>query len=82
MPPVWHNLGGPESGDRGMSLRESLALFGYPVLEAQMETIDSGHRVLTQWFERGRFEYHPQNPAASQVLLWRRGANIRCERGR
>ncbi len=63
-------------------MRESLALFGYPVSEAQIETNDSGHRVIMQWFERGRFEYHPQNPAASQVLLGRRGADIRREHGR
>lgn len=62
-----------------MSLRESLALVGHPIAEAQMETNDGGHRILTQWFEWGRFEYHPQTPAASQVLLGRRGADIRRE---
>ncbi len=38
--------------------------------------------VLTQWFERARFEYHPSNPAAYQVLLGRLGAELRSERGR
>ncbi|HZG65490.1 MAG TPA: hypothetical protein VEZ12_02030, partial [Herpetosiphonaceae bacterium] len=73
---------GLEFGDRGMSMRESLALFGYPVSEAQMETNADGHRVLTQWFERARFEYHPSNPATSRVLLGRLGAELRGERGR
>ncbi|HEY0606817.1 MAG TPA: hypothetical protein VGD58_28115, partial [Herpetosiphonaceae bacterium] len=62
---------GLELGDRGISEREALALFGYPLTEPQMETNSSGDRVLTQWFERARFEYHPNNPAGSRVLLGR-----------
>jgi hypothetical protein len=30
--------------------------------------------VLTQWFERARFEWHPTNPAPHQVLLGRLAA--------
>ena len=63
-------------------MAEALALFGYPVSEAQMERNSSGDMVLTQWFERARFEYHPHNPAAYQVLLGRLGAEVRNERGR
>jgi hypothetical protein len=73
---------GLDLGDRNVSMREALGLFGYPVSEAQMETNADGHRVLTQWFERARFEYHPNNPAASRVLLGRLGAELRGERGR
>ena len=47
-----------------------------------METNADGYRVLTQWFERARFEYHLLNPPASRVLLGRLGAEIRRERGR
>lgn len=36
----------------------SLQLFGLPLSEARMETNTSGDTVLTQWFERARFEYH------------------------
>jgi heat shock protein HslJ len=36
----------------------------------------SGDTVLTQWFERARFEYHPNNPAAYRVLLGRLGAEV------
>jgi glucose/arabinose dehydrogenase len=52
----------------------SLALFGVPLTAPTMETNTSGDRVLTQWFERARFEYHPNNPAEFQVLLGRLGA--------
>ncbi len=78
----WSGHGLEFDGRRGVSMAESLALFGYPVSEAQMETNADGHRVLTQWFERARFEYHPSNPAASRVLLGRLGAELRNERGR
>ena len=47
-----------------------------------MEVNASGTRVLTQWFERARFEYHPENPAAYRVLLGRLGVEVRNERGR
>ncbi len=47
-----------------------------------METNAEGHTVLTQWFERARFEYHPDNAAPYKVLLGRLGAQVRNERGR
>ena len=77
-PPFWdywrgHGL---EFGDPGVTLRESLALFGYPISEPQMETNSSGHRVLTQWFERARIEYHPNNPAPYRVVLGRLAAEL------
>ncbi len=48
---------------------QSLALFGYPLTAPQMERNANGDLVLTQWFERARFEWHPQNPARFRVLL-------------
>jgi hypothetical protein len=66
----------------GTSFAESLALFGYPVSEAQVETNANGDRVLTQWFERARFEYHAGNAPAFRVLLGRLGAEVRSQRGR
>ncbi len=67
---------GLDFGDEGVSLRESLALFGYPISPAQMETNPDGDTVLTQWFERARFEYHPDNDPEHQVLLGRLGAEL------
>jgi hypothetical protein len=54
---------------------ESLALFGFPVSEAQMEQGSDGQMYLTQWFERARFEFHPENQAPYDVLLGRLGAD-------
>ena len=55
---------------------ESLALFGYPISEPKMETNSSGATVVTQWFERARFELYPDNVSPYKVLLGRLGAEI------
>lgn len=68
---------GLELGDPGISFRESLALFGLPLTTPQMETNSSGHTVLTQWFERARFEWHPHNPDQYKVLLGLLGNEVR-----
>ena len=49
--------------------QRSLALFGLPLTAPRMETNASGDTVLTQWFERARFEWHSGNPAPYRVLL-------------
>lgn len=54
----------------------SLALFGYPLTEARMEINSSGDRVLTQWFERARLEWHPNNTDEFKVLLGRLGSEV------
>lgn len=63
---------GLELGDRGVSERESLALFGLPISEPVLETNASGDTMLTQWFERARFEDH----GAQGVLLGLLGSEI------
>ena len=78
----WASHGLEFDGRPGTSSAESLALFGYPITEAQVERNASGDEVLTQWFERARFEYHPNNPAAYRVLLGRLGAEIHAVRKR
>src|SRR5687767_9649791 len=51
-----------------------LAVFGYPVTPARDElNWDTGQTYLTQWFERNRFELHPENQAPYDVLLGRLG---------
>jgi hypothetical protein len=47
----------------------SLALFGLPLTRPRMETNATGDTVLTQWFERARMEWHPNNPPGFRVLL-------------
>jgi hypothetical protein len=59
------------------SYQRSLALFGYPLTEARMETNANGDTVLTQWFERARFEWHPDQSDQYKVLLGLLGKEIR-----
>ncbi len=67
---------GLELGDVGISWRESLALFGLPLTAATIEQFPSGEQLITQWFERARFEYHPANPDPYKVLLGRLGVEL------
>ena len=64
-----------DGNKKARSMAESLALFGLPVSEAQMEISSDGRQYLTQWFERARFEYHPENQAPYDVLLGLLGAD-------
>jgi hypothetical protein len=85
-PETGHSIAGPfrqyyethglELGERGNSARESLALFGYPLSEPFTEVNpDTGELLTTQYFERARMEYHPNNPNPYKVLLGRLGAS-------
>jgi hypothetical protein len=56
-------------------------LLGYPITEPQVKTNAPGDRVLAQWFERARFESHPNNPAEYRVLLGRLAAGMLQQRG-
>ena len=53
----------------GFDPAESIALFGLPISDAQVETLSDGREYLVQWFERSRFEFHPENPAPYDVLF-------------
>jgi hypothetical protein len=71
---TYYQTHGLELGDRGVSARESLALFGYPVSEPYDEiNAEDGQRYRVQYFERARFELHPENQAPYRVLLGRLG---------
>jgi hypothetical protein len=61
----WHS-NGLDFGDDGTSFRESLALFGYPI---SSEFIDPESGLLTQYFERARFEYHPEHADTEYAVL-------------
>jgi subtilisin family serine protease len=54
----WRSNGLELDGRRGKTPAESLALFGAPISEPQMETLGDGRQYLVQWFERARFENH------------------------
>jgi hypothetical protein len=72
----FRNHGLELDGKKGFSEAESIALFGLPISEAAPETGSDGKMYLTQWFERARFEYHPEKPAPYKVLLGRLGAEV------
>ncbi|NNJ11432.1 hypothetical protein EKD04_013930 [Chloroflexales bacterium ZM16-3] len=61
----------------GMSAyQRSLALFGLPLTSAQAEQSADGEPIITQWFERARFEWHPDKPAEFRVLLGLLGSEL------
>ncbi|MCS6840067.1 MAG: class F sortase [Roseiflexus sp.] len=66
---AWRSAGLQLDGKPGVSEAESLALFGVPLTEARLETLTDGNAYVVQWFERGRFEVHPENPPPAKVLL-------------
>ena len=50
--------------------------FGYPLTPARLERGETGVYV-TQWFERARLEWHPENRGtAYEVLQGRLGATL------
>ncbi|HEU4324998.1 MAG TPA: hypothetical protein VFS21_17795 [Roseiflexaceae bacterium] len=66
---------GLELGDPGVSEREALALWGYPLTGLTNEVLPDGTTLKVQWYERARFEYHPGNPEPYKVLLGRLAAD-------
>jgi spore germination protein YaaH len=68
----WRSYG-LEFGDPGISFRESLGLFGYPISEPFTDPVTG---LTIQYFERARFEYHPENPEPYQVLLGLLGRDL------
>jgi hypothetical protein len=71
----WRSNGLEFDGQPGSSHKESLALFGLPLTEPYEYEVE-GQPVQVQWFERARFEWHPNNPAGFRVLLGRLGARL------
>ncbi len=63
----WQNHGG-------------LPVFGYPISEEFIEPASAersgGESFVVQYFERYRFEFHPENPAPYNVLLSRMGDDM------
>ncbi len=58
-----------------------VAVFGFPVTAARPElNRDTGRVYLTQWFERNRFEWHPEHRGTPhEVLLGQFGRRILAE---
>ena len=67
---------GLDLGDPGISERESLALFGYPISDELEQRLEDGKTYRVQYFERARMEHHPENPPPYDVLLGQFGRQI------
>jgi hypothetical protein len=77
----YYETHGLDLGDPGLSGRESLALFGFPVSEPFAEiNPDTGEVLTVQYFERARMELHPENPQPYRVLLGRLAASAMLRR--
>lgn len=59
-----------------------LAIFGYPTSEEFIERDSDGRDYRVQYFERHRFELHPENPQPYHVLLSRFGDLVLQQGGR
>lgn len=65
---AWRADGLEMDGQPGKSEAENLALFGVPLSGPRTETLSNGKHHVVQWFERARFELHPDNPPTYRVL--------------
>ncbi len=57
-------------------------IFGWPISEEFVEMRDDGRVVTVQYFERFRFELHPERPAPHHVQLGRIGDQVLLLQGR
>jgi hypothetical protein len=69
-----HNLGGDFLAY--WQANGSLAQFGFPLSEEFTETLEDGQPYMVQYFERARFEHHPENDPPYDVLLGQFGRRI------
>ncbi len=58
-----------------------LPQFGFPFSEVFRETLEDGREYEVQYFERARFERHPENAPPNDVLLGQFGRRILAEGG-
>lgn len=76
---AWQSNGLNIDGISGSTETESLALFGLPLSDARNERLADGQERTVQWFERARFELHPQNDPPYNVLLGLMGREVHGE---
>jgi hypothetical protein len=74
---MWQRYGLSLDGKKGVSESESLALFGLPLSGVMTERLSDGKEYQVQWFERARFELHPENTDPYDVLFGLLGNEMR-----
>lgn len=77
---AWQHDGIELDGTPGVSDAESLALYGLPLTDLHLETFPDGSTYRVQWFERARFELHPDNPPPYHVQRGLLGSEQQTER--
>ena len=75
-----HNIGG-RFRDYWVA-NGSLRQFGYPLTEEFEERLEDGRVYTVQYFERARFEWHPENVPPYDILLGQFGRHILAETAR
>ena len=76
-PQTGHNV--PTDFYRYWSDGGGLAQFGLPLTESYMQRLEDGKTYQVQYFERARFEWHPENPAPYSILLGQFGRMMLSE---
>ncbi|MGQ9550503.1 MAG: hypothetical protein ACUVSY_17690 [Roseiflexus sp.] len=74
---TWRSNGLELDGKRGKTEAESLALFGLPLSDMIEKTLSDGKTYQVQWFERARFEMHPEHLPPYNVLFGLLGKETR-----
>ena len=74
---TWRRYGLNLDSKDAVSENESLALFGLPVSDIITERLSDGKEYQVQWFERARFELHPENSDPYDVLFGLLGNEMR-----
>jgi hypothetical protein len=74
---TWRRYGLNLDNKAAVSENESLALFGLPVSDIITERLSDGKEYQVQWFERARFELHPENSDPYDVLFGLLGNEMR-----
>lgn len=77
---AWRANGLELDGRRGFNENENLALFGLPLTGLITEQLSDGREYQVQYFERARFELHPENAPPFNVLLGLLGREVRGTR--
>ena len=88
-PPVARSAGATYYAETGHNVRAGfrdywnknggLTAFGFPITEEVQERLADGRMYTVQYFERARFEYHPENKAPHDILLGQFGRRIHDE---
>ncbi|MGN6561981.1 MAG: Kelch repeat-containing protein [Thermomicrobiales bacterium] len=73
-PQTGHNLGDPFK--TYWERQGGLAQFGFPISEVFSEQLEDGNTYQVQYFERARFELHPENNPPYDILLGQFGRRV------